>query len=50
MRDANAVLQQAIKKDFSLFQAESKAFWAVTIILSGGTTIMMAGGEESKAA
>ena len=24
--------------------------WAVTIILSGGTTIMMAGGEESKAA
>ena len=26
------------------------AAWAVTIILSGGTTIMMAGGEESKAA
>ena len=24
--------------------------WAVTMILSGGTTIMMAGGEESKAA
>lgn len=24
--------------------------WAATMILSGGTTIMMAGGEESKAA
>jgi hypothetical protein len=24
--------------------------WAATIILAGGTTIMMAGGEESKAA
>jgi hypothetical protein len=25
-------------------------FWGATIILSGRTTIMMAGGEESKAA
>jgi hypothetical protein len=24
--------------------------WAATMVLSGGTTIMMAGGEESKAA
>jgi hypothetical protein len=37
--------------DVRAFVAIANAgFWAATMVLSGGTTIMMAGGEESKAA
>jgi hypothetical protein len=40
----------AIPDDVLLALEPHLAVWAATIILSGGTTNMMAGGEESKAA